>query len=431
MVKSADKLFVLGGGNVGLIAAYHALQAGIDVLGLAEALPECGGYKVHLDKIKRLGVPVWTSHTVLQALGNNKLEKVIIAKVDNNFQPIPGTEAEIEVDTLLIAVGLSPVNEMLKKAEEFGIKTYAAGDSQVIAEASAAIFGGKIVGRKILQDMGKDIKTPSEWGEIAEILQSRPGKTVKLPKPKKGTGTKYPVIRCTQEIPCDPCVDGCIKNCISLKGETIMDLPAFEGNCTGCGKCVAICPGLAITIIDEEYDPKMEKAKLIIPWELPENILKVGDVKTTAGYEGEIIGRGKILAVKQAKWQDRRKLVHLEVPFGEAESVAGIMIHEPKKKVPPIDTVSYNDNDIIVCRCERATKQQIVDKIKLGYRDINAIKADLRIGMGPCGGKTCLSIIRDIFYEYGIDPDKLEPHVYRPFELEVPLSVFIASNPKK
>ena len=144
-----------------------------------------------------------------------------------------------------------------------------------------------------------------------------------------------------------------------------MDLPAFDGNCTGCGKCVAICPGLAITIIDEEYDPKMEKAKLIIPWELPENILKVGDVKTTTGYEGEIIGKGKILAVKQAKWQDRRKLVHLEVPFGEAESVAGIMIHEPIKKVPPVDTVSYNDNDIIVCRCERATKQQIVDKIKI------------------------------------------------------------------
>ena len=45
--------------------------------------------------------------------------------------------------------------------------------------------------------------------------------------------------------------------------------------------------------------------------------------------------------------------------------------------------------------------------------------------MGPCGGKTCLNIIRGIFYEYGIDPDKLEPHVYRPFELEVPLSAFI------
>jgi sarcosine oxidase, subunit alpha len=425
MVKSSDKLFVLGGGNVGLIAAYHALQAGIDVFGLAEAMSECGGYKVHLDKIKRLGVPVWTSHTVIQAIGDGKLEKIIVAKIDENFLPIPGTEAEIEIDTLLIAVGLSSVNEMLKKANEFGIKTYAAGDANVIAEASAAIFGGKIIGRKILQDMNIDVNIPPEWKNIAEILESRPGKTAELSKPNKGTGKKYPVIRCTQEIPCNPCVDICFKNCISLKGDTIMNLPAFDGECTGCGKCVAICPGLAITLIDEEYDAEKQKAKVTIPWELPENSLKIGDIKTTTGYEGEVVGKGKVLAIKQAKWQDRRKLVHLEVPFDEAKLVAGIRAREPEKKISPASKTVYSDDDIIVCRCERATKQQIVDKIKSGYRDINAIKADLRIGMGPCGGKTCLNIIRGIFYEYGIDPDKLEQHVYRPFELEVPLSAFI------
>ena len=425
MVKSSDRLFVLGGGNVGLIAAYHALQADIDVLGIAEALPECGGYKVHLDKIKRLGVPVWTSHTVLQAIGNGKLEKIIIAKIDKDFLPIPGTEAEIEVDTLLIAVGLSPVNEMLKKAKEFGIKTYAAGDSYVIAEASAAIFGGKIVGREILQDMKIDVNIPPEWGSIAEILQSRPGKTTGLTKPNKGKGKIYPFIRCTQEIPCNPCVDACIKNDISLEGSTIMNLPVFDGECTGCGKCVAICPGLAITLIDERYDVEKKNAKVVIPWELPEESLRIGDIKTTTGYEGEVVGKGKVLAIKQAKWQDRRKLVHLEVPFDEAELVAGIRAREPEKKIPPTNKPEYSDDDIIVCRCERATKQQIVDKIKSGYRDINAIKADLRIGMGPCCGKTCLNIIRGIFYEYGIDPDKLKQHVYRPLELEVPLSAFI------
>ncbi len=45
LVRPAEKLFIVGGGNVGLIAAYHALQAGIGVVGLVEALPECGGYK--------------------------------------------------------------------------------------------------------------------------------------------------------------------------------------------------------------------------------------------------------------------------------------------------------------------------------------------------------------------------------------------------
>ena len=117
LVRRAERLFIIGGGNVGLIGAYHALQAGIDVVGLVEALPRCGGYKVHEDKIKRLGVPVWTSHTVLRVEGKEKVERIVIAAVDDHFKPVPGTERSFEVDTVLVAVGLSPVNELLEKAK--------------------------------------------------------------------------------------------------------------------------------------------------------------------------------------------------------------------------------------------------------------------------------------------------------------------------
>ena len=51
MIRPTEKLFIIGGGNVGLIAGYHALQAGINVVGLVEALPKCGGYKVHEDSM--------------------------------------------------------------------------------------------------------------------------------------------------------------------------------------------------------------------------------------------------------------------------------------------------------------------------------------------------------------------------------------------
>jgi len=43
LVRPTERLFIVGGGNVGLIAGYHALQAGIQVVGLCEALPECSG----------------------------------------------------------------------------------------------------------------------------------------------------------------------------------------------------------------------------------------------------------------------------------------------------------------------------------------------------------------------------------------------------
>jgi len=38
LVKPTKNLFIIGGGNVGIIAGYHALQAGIKVVGLVEAL---------------------------------------------------------------------------------------------------------------------------------------------------------------------------------------------------------------------------------------------------------------------------------------------------------------------------------------------------------------------------------------------------------
>ncbi|MCD6141330.1 (2Fe-2S)-binding protein, partial [Candidatus Bipolaricaulota bacterium] len=82
LVKAADRLFIVGGGNVGLIAGYHALQAGIEVVGLVEALPECGGYKVHKDKLVRMGVPIYTSHTIISANGHDQVESVTIAQID-------------------------------------------------------------------------------------------------------------------------------------------------------------------------------------------------------------------------------------------------------------------------------------------------------------------------------------------------------------
>ncbi len=108
------------------------------MVGLVEA-SECGGYKVHKDKIVRMGVPIYTSHTVLSANGTDRVESGI-AKVDSNFKPIPGTERSFECDSLLIAVGLDRSNEFYLKAKEFGMTALVAGDAEEIAEASAAIF---------------------------------------------------------------------------------------------------------------------------------------------------------------------------------------------------------------------------------------------------------------------------------------------------
>ena len=421
-IKAAERLFVVGGGNVGLIGAYHALQAGIDVVGLVEALPRCGGYKVHEDKIKRLGVPVWTSHTVVKAEGDEKVERVIIARCDAQFRPVLGTERAFAVDTILIAVGLSPVDELYRKAREYGMKVYGAGDAEEIAEASAAIFSGKITGRKIAQDLGMNVPIPSDWHAFGEVLKHRPGEAT-LFAPQDLDAAVYPVIRCVQEIPCDPCTKACPHGLISM-GESILDLPRFAGVCEGCARCVIACPGLAINLVNNDYDPSGELALLTLPFEFSDDLIPLGDEVTTTDLEGRIVGKGRLIAVREREDQDRRKLLLLEVPASEKLQVAGFLIREPAQGTP-VAMVYDDTTDPLVCRCERVKQSEITAAIRAGIRDMNQLKAVARSGMGGCGGKTCTELILRIFRQEGVDLSEVTLPTIRPLVQEIHLGDFV------
>ncbi len=419
LVKSSSRLFILGGGNVGLIGGYHALQAGIDVVGLVEALPECGGYKVHADKLKRLGVPIWTRHTVVKAEGDEHLEAVTIAQVDGRFRPIPGTEKTFEADTLLIAVGLSPVDEILVKAREYGLKVYAAGDSEEVAEASAAIFSGRIAGRRLAREMGVPVDIPDHWEPLAEILRSRPGK-VEPWSPPVSREKVYPVIRCIQEIPCNPCVAACPEGLIKMEG--IMGLPGYTEGCLGCGRCVSLCPGLAINLVCEDYDPGGKKALLVLPFEFSDYAIPLGSEVPTVDFDGSPVGKGKVVAVRERPDQDRRRLLSVEVPFEERHIVAGFTIRGPSVEVET--SLPADDEDPIICRCERVRKSDIVREIRSGVRDVNQLKALVRPSMGGCGGKTCTELVYRIFREEGIELGNVTPGTVRPLIAEIPLGKF-------
>jgi sarcosine oxidase subunit alpha len=426
LVLAAQRLFICGGGNVGLISGYHALQAGIEVVGLAEAMPSCGGYTVHLDKLRRLGVPVYTSHTVLRAEGNGRLQSVTIGKVDRAFRPLPGTEKSFAVDTLLIAVGLSPVNEIYLKAGEYGMKVYAAGDAEEIAEASAAIFSGRIQGRRIARALGRPCLIPNEWGGLLALLRGKPG-LVGQWKPKPLPGRVYPVIRCAQQIPCDPCAQACPKAAIAMGGLT--EPPSFESEvCLGCAECVLACPGLAIVLVDEGFDTNRRLALLTLPLELEEGRIRIGTEVETVGTEGERIGAGRAIAFKNSDSQDRRRLLLLEVPFEDRLRVAGIRLQKAEEggrsAFPP------EQEEVIVCRCERVTKGEILGLIRAGYRDMNQIKSALRAGMGACGGKSCAELILRLFREEGVDLKEVKLPVHRPPESEVPLEVYAGVKEK-
>ena len=53
-----------------------------------------------------------------------------------------------------------------------------------------------------------------------------------------------------------------------------------------------------------------------------------------------------------------------------------------------------NKKDIIICRCEDVTLEQIHDLLNKGYTDIEELKRLLRIGMGPCQGNNCMQLLQ-------------------------------------
>lgn len=367
-VKPGKKVLMLGSGNVGLVVSYQLMQCGCEVVAIADAAPKIGGYGVHAAKVARCGVPFYMSHTIIEVEGEEHVTGVTIGAVDNNWKVIPNTEKHFEVDTICLAVGLSPMSQLLKavgcKTEEnpkkggvvpiidkYGATSvpgiFAAGDVSGIEEASSAMIGGRISGIRASfdagyisedefnkeyeklekaigklregmfapQNRGKDIKTTDEGIEISQNLLKKGYVTneeiLKFPGVKKTKGI-HPVMECTQNIPCNPCQDACVKGCIRI-GENITSLPIVDEKvqCTGCGMCVASCSGQAIFLVNEDYEAGY--ASVTIPYEfLP--LPNKGDKGVALDRSGAKVCEAEVIEVRSAKAMDHTNLLTMKVP---------------------------------------------------------------------------------------------------------------------
>jgi len=166
-VLPGQRAVMIGAGNIGLIVGYQLIQAGVQVVAVIEAAPRVGGYWVHAAKLARAGVPIHTSSTVVEALGQDCVSGVRVVKVDAAWRPVPGSEFELECDLVCLAVGLSPLVELAVLAgceisyiPELGgyvpwhdhqMQTtvpgiFVAGDAGGVEEASSAMVGGELAG---------------------------------------------------------------------------------------------------------------------------------------------------------------------------------------------------------------------------------------------------------------------------------------------
>lgn len=169
------RIVILGSGNVGLIVACQLMQGGAEVVAVVEKADQIGGYGVHAARLRRAGVPILTGCAVRKAVGTESLEAVEIVRLDETGAEIAGSEQRLEADTLCLAVGMSPLAELLWQAgakfdcipvlgdfvplhdermETTVAGLYAAGDVTGVEEAPIAMEEGRLAGISAAEALG-------------------------------------------------------------------------------------------------------------------------------------------------------------------------------------------------------------------------------------------------------------------------------------
>lgn len=193
-VLPGQRVLMVGSGNVGVIVAYQLMQAGADVVGIVEAMDRIGAYGVHASKVRRAGVPFYLSHTVVRAEGKDRVERAVIAELDN-WKPVPGSERALDVDVVCIAAGLRPMTELAQMvgAEHMFVPElggampwhnenmesslpglYVAGDTAGVEEANTAMDEGRLAGVMMAHSLSllTDAEAKAQADEIRDRLNA-------------------------------------------------------------------------------------------------------------------------------------------------------------------------------------------------------------------------------------------------------------------
>ena len=112
------EVVILGSGDIGMIMARRMTLEGAKVIAVVEIMDYLAGLtRNRVQCLDDFGIPLLLSHTVTEIVGNERVEGVKVAKVDEKKNPIPGTEQFFKCDTLLLSVGLIPENELSRAAD--------------------------------------------------------------------------------------------------------------------------------------------------------------------------------------------------------------------------------------------------------------------------------------------------------------------------
>ena len=129
------------------------------------------------------------------------------------------------------------------------------------------------------------------------------------------------IAECFQKIPCNPCTRACPRHAIRIEPD-INETPQIDYEaCTGCGACIARCPGLAIFVVDMTYSDS--EALVMLPFEfLP--VPEAGQLACGLDREGKELGWCPVVRVVSGGKENKTYTVSLAVPRELAMEVRNI-----------------------------------------------------------------------------------------------------------
>lgn len=399
-----NNVLSVGAGNIGYLTSYQLTQAGANVKAIIEAQPFEGGFPVQANRVRRLGIPVMTGHTLLKAIPNvtnDGITGVVIAEC-KDFEPIPGTEKQINgIDAINICTGLIQDDQLLTKGSEvFGTKCHGAGDAMRIGEGTSAVLRGEQAAYEVLQQMDKrfDYKDYLKLSKEYIDSQQEPEKvleTPSIPTADRMEERPFIVLDCLHGFACNPCAFACPEGAITKSSTSTAPHIDYE-KCTGCMQCIHQCPGLAI------FGYNLRKNRIFFPVEF--DIEKGRDVYLVDNY-GKKVGEGlleKVLQKPNKTHVARVKAIDLSgVDLTKARGFITKENYPHPVDMEPINTLEHEAK--YVCHCEDVKFDEILSMIgDRKFISVDEVKHNTRLGMGACRGKRCVKRLKQLLAPKGI-----------------------------
>lgn len=398
-------VLTIGAGNIGYLTSYQLMQAGAHVKAIVEALPREGGFPVQANRVRRLAIPILTSHMLLKAIPNQENNGVVGAVIAQceNFRAIPGTEKVIEgIDVINICTGLIPDNQLLLKGKEvFGGRCFAAGDAIRIGEGTSAVLKGKHTALQIMMELGVRLNYDEYLLLSKEYIDSQqhPVKILDEPRlPDEGRRLARGFVQadCLYGFACNPCSFACPHGAITKTSTSSVPQIDYD-KCIGCMDCVYQCPGLAIF----GYDLRKDNLFLPIEYEVQEGVEVY-----LVNNNGEILGEGKVEKILHKPNKTNVARVKSVSIQGDALTrVRGFIVKESYPEplgLKPL--LEDTEGPTYICHCDDVKLEEVLKVIgDRTFISIDEVKHTTHLGMGPCRGKRCIPRLRTALHSRGIE----------------------------